>query len=63
MRWANPYDWVYDKICELRDRGDREAPAQLTSMAILMAAELSHDQLQDLFQNAIDEDGYFKEVE
>ena len=64
MRWANSYAWALDKICELRDRTlreDREAIYQLAAMAMLMAAELDHDQLQDLFQNAMYDDGYFAE--
>lgn len=58
--WSNPYAWTLDKICELRDRALEGDLSQLAAMALLMAAELSHDQLQDLFQNAMDEDGYFE---
>lgn len=66
MKWANPYDWVYDKIFELWRRAApnvQEAPHQLRVMAMRMAAELSHDQLENLFLTEMTGDGYFGKPE
>lgn len=59
-RWiGNPADWLNDRIDSAK--GGKFAETDLAIMCRKLASKLSADDLQDLFQDEMDADGYFKE--
>ena len=52
-RWAFPIMWLRDKI-------DVANVDDLRDIAAELASRLDSDTIQDLFQNEMDADGYFK---
>jgi hypothetical protein len=57
-KWDSPGEWLIEKInsFEMLDF------YKLREIALIMARELDSDELQDLFQPEMDDDGYFTEV-
>lgn len=58
-RWTHPIEWLNDKITELSQKDD---VSELCSVARSLAEALDGDTIQDLFQDEMDEDGYFRPV-
>jgi hypothetical protein len=56
-RWAHPSDWL-DYYME-QDTHDRD---DIIQIAKALAGRLDGDSLQDLFQDEMDTDGYFKDL-
>lgn len=56
-KWETPADWLDNKIDNLTDDNDI-LNLQTICKHLLNLAD--NDQLQDLFQQEMDEDGYFK---
>jgi hypothetical protein len=54
-RWDSPSSWLRQKLTE----GTAQT---LQARALRLAAALDDDTIQDLFQDEMDEDGYFNEV-
>lgn len=57
-KWDNPSDWLRFHLNTLE--GERKFD-ELTKIAWLLVTELDDDAIQDLFQDEMDEDGYFDE--
>ena len=55
-KWANPYEWL-DEVSQEWDRN------KLRFELLEIAAKLDSDQLQDIYQSDMDQDGYFKAME
>ena len=55
-KWAHPSEWLNDYITELAQRGDVET---LAFTARELAEKLDGDQIQDIYQQVMDCDGYF----
>ena len=51
--WNNPLEWLTAKIDGL------DSGTGLAEIAKALAAQLSSDQIQDLFESEMDTDGYF----
>jgi len=64
-KWSNPYAWACWKIRELEHRiewtypPDRDALHQLAAMALMVAADMLHEDLQSCFLTEMTSDGYF----
>ena len=58
-RWASPAEWLSEKIqgFEVLDFH------RLKELALAMLSDLDSDQLQDLFQDDMEEDGYFQDLD
>jgi hypothetical protein len=56
-RWENPHEWLLDRIARAAEDGDN---GWLLAAVRLMASRLDADDVQDLFQTEMDEDGYFE---
>lgn len=54
--WESAHDWLIDAI----NNHASESKAELVSLARDMATALDSDQIQDVFQSDMDDDGYFK---
>jgi hypothetical protein len=52
-QWASPYEWFYWKV------GQEANPVHLRNMIHLLAGKLDSDQLQDIFEGEMQNDGYF----
>lgn len=59
-KWANPYEWLMGRIDGL-DQENLDDVAQLVGIAKLLATDLTGDQIQDAFQSAMSNDGYFEQ--
>ena len=57
FRWSYPSDWLNDTVTEAVDRHDI---AELVSIINGLIPMLPEDDIQDLFQNEMDADGYFR---
>lgn len=55
-KWANPHEWFLVWIEQETD------PVKLRAQLRFVAGRLHSDQIQDLFQSEMEEDGYFEEV-
>lgn len=55
-RWSHPLEWLDEKL-------DTLPPAEVLSWAKQLAQQLDGDQIQDLFQQDMDDDGYFTELD
>jgi hypothetical protein len=55
-KWASAHDWLHQK-------GDKADFQVLFSMFSQVIYKLDSDEIQDLFQNEMDEDGYFVDLE
>jgi hypothetical protein len=63
-RWDGPSDWLADKIQE-HAHGERDVYmrlAEMTSLCNSLAGALDEDTIQDLFQDEMTADGYFKSL-
>lgn len=56
-RWAHPSEWLVERLHRFAVNKDVEA---LHWTALELARTLDGDQIQDLFQDEMDADGYFK---
>lgn len=56
-KWSNPHEWLRDYIRREED------VRRLHALAITLSMKLGADQIQDLFESVMDEDGYFEEEE
>ena len=54
-KWDSPFEWLAEKA----EDWDRE---QLLDTLTTVAGALDSDTLQDIFQDEMDQDGYFAEV-
>ena len=68
-QWSNPGEWLESHVDLLLDRvrvGGRQcrrtAALDLAALARTLGRELDADQIQDLFQDAMEEDGYFRKT-
>lgn len=59
-QWNNPGEWLEHHIDRLRDSGSDLVRLDLASLARTLGRELDSDQIQDLFQDQMEEDGYFR---
>lgn len=57
---ANPWERAHDWLMDVISNHAAESKAELVSLARDMATALDSDQIQDLFQSDMDDDGYFK---
>jgi hypothetical protein len=57
-KWGSPHVWLTD--CLMRGRW---TPSEVTGVAINLTSILDGDEIQDLFQNEMDESGYFNPIE
>ncbi len=55
-RWSDPHDWLMDKL-------EGAGEDAILAYAKAMVRSLDADTLQELFQNEMDADGYFAEME
>ena len=55
-RWESPHQWARNKLLNTND------PAILRGYANALLLHLDADQVQNLFQREMDEDGYFKKM-
>jgi len=55
-KWNSPHEWLLDMARSL------DNPAELVSLIGALAGRLDSDSIQDLFQDEMDQDGYFNEV-
>jgi hypothetical protein len=55
-KWEHAQDWLQDRIA---GAGEDE----LLELAKAMAGTLDGDQIQDLFQDAMDNDGFFDDLD
>lgn len=58
-KWGHPSEWLDDYISDVASRNDTET---LTQIARELAQQLDGDQIQDLYQEVMDSDGYFKDL-
>ena len=56
-KWSHPIEWLEEKI-EAEELGDLDAQG----IARAIAGLLDGDQIQDLFQKDMDDDGYFNKL-
>ncbi len=59
-KWSHPAEWLNHKIDDSKEASF--AVTELASMCRLLASKLDGDTIQDLFQDEMDEDGYFQEL-
>jgi hypothetical protein len=52
-RWSHPTDWLADLI-------DESDESELADIAHALASKLDGDQIQDLFADEMEADGYFR---
>ncbi len=52
-KWDCPHEWLLEKI---ETTGEQE----LLSISRKIGMKLSHDDIQELFQDEMDDDGYFE---
>ena len=52
-KWSHPTDWLKDKI------RDTETLPEMRSLAQAIAEKLDGDEVQDIFEDEMSEDGYF----
>lgn len=57
-KWGNPHVWLTD--CLLHEKW---TPAEVVGVAINLASVIDPDEIQNLFQEEMDEDGYFNPIE
>ena len=55
-KWQSPLDWLIEK-------SEGWTVELLRREFIAVASKLDSDQLQDLYENEMDDDGYFDELE
>jgi hypothetical protein len=55
-RWSNPQEWLGDKLTQLAN--DDEYP-EILEIARTLSGMVDADQVQNLFQNEMDSNGYF----
>ena len=53
-RWENVGDWLHDRIANADEPWLRQAIRDLATV-------LDYDTIQDIFEDEMDEDGYFEE--
>jgi len=53
-KWDSPHDWLGDYI------DHSQTPEEIRYIACTLASVLDSDQIQDLFQSEMSDDGYFK---
>ncbi|MNC99146.1 hypothetical protein D3C83_173230 [compost metagenome] len=58
-KWKSAAEWLDEKIDNLRD--GKFAEQDIAAIARALASKLDGDSIQDLFQDEMDEDGFFKE--
>ena len=51
-KWDCPHEWLLEKI-------ERSGPTSLRTLSKRLAIKLSHDDIQELFQGEMSDDGYF----
>lgn len=56
-KWAYPSDWLQEKM---EDAFRSDNAVELKSLLNTCMAKMDEDDIQDLFQVEMDEDGYFK---
>ena len=64
-RWPHPLEWLTDYLDEIAN--DESRPAEIRVSRLLfeckqLAAKLDADDIQDEYQNLMDEDGYFEAI-
>lgn len=58
FKWSHPTEWLNDKINGYEVLQFHE----LRDLALAMASKLDGDEIQDLFEPAMNDDGYFDET-
>lgn len=53
-RWSNPHEWLQEAVAKKQ--------INTNDLLTLINQSVDGDQIQDLFQNDMDKDGYFDEV-
>jgi hypothetical protein len=59
-KWESAHDWLYWKVCSLENTNDAR---ELATMFRMVLSSLDGDSLQDLFQDDMEEDGYFQDLD
>ena len=54
-KWNTPYEWLCSKVSEWD-------ALQLQQELLLLAGRMSSDEIQDVYQDEMDKDGYFTEI-
>lgn len=54
-RWETPHDWIWEKIAE----------GEFTAYEVLqdVLPKMDSDDLQDIYQEEMDKDGYFNDLD
>lgn len=64
QQWSHPREWLDEKLMDLSPATDSHnfSRSGLWEYASAMASTLDGDQIQDLFESDMDDDGYFKKA-
>jgi hypothetical protein len=58
-KWASPGEWLEDRLNRYAESDDMNA---IHHIAQELLTKLDSDQIQDLFQDEMDAEGYFKPI-
>ena len=61
-RWSHPSEWLSFHVDRLANDDSAEAHSELVKLVMSLASLLDGDQIQDLFQDEMDRDGYFNDL-
>ncbi len=55
FKWVHPYEWLAEKISK------EENISEVKAICFEMAKQLGGEEIQDIFEKEMDQDGYFEE--